>query len=198
MFFFYQNQRLDISTLKGSSLKLVDKFNYLGSSVSTKENDIKTRLAKIWSAIDWISVIWGSDLSDKIKCIFSLPAVLSIIQYGCTVWTLKKRWEKMLESNCTRMLRALMNISYKQHPTKQQLYVHLPPICKTIQVRRTRHAGHYWRSKDELINNLLLSTPSYGRASVGRQARVYLQQLSVGTECSLEDLPEATDDRDEW
>ena len=46
------NQRVDISTLNGSSLKLVGKFNYLGSSVSSTETDINTWLAKAWTAID--------------------------------------------------------------------------------------------------------------------------------------------------
>ena len=36
------------------------------------------------------------------------------------------------------MLRAILNKSWKQHPTKLQLYGHLPPIMKTIQVKRTR------------------------------------------------------------
>ena len=54
------NQRGDISTLNGSSLKLVDKFTYLGSSVSSTETDINTRLAKTWTAIDRLSVIWKS------------------------------------------------------------------------------------------------------------------------------------------
>ena len=40
------NQEGDISTLEGSSLKLVDKFTYLGSSVSSTEKDIDTRLTK--------------------------------------------------------------------------------------------------------------------------------------------------------
>ena len=44
--FFNQNQTGDISTLKGGSLKLVDKFTYLGSSVSSTEKDINTRQAK--------------------------------------------------------------------------------------------------------------------------------------------------------
>ena len=48
----------DISTLNGSTLKLVDKFTYLGSSVSLTETDINTRLQKAWTAIDWLSVIW--------------------------------------------------------------------------------------------------------------------------------------------
>ena len=61
------NQRGDISTLNGSSLKLVDKFTYLGSSVSSAKKDINTQLAKAWTAIYRLSVMWRSDLTDKIK-----------------------------------------------------------------------------------------------------------------------------------
>ena len=57
------------------------------------------------------------------------------------------------------MLRAILNKSWRQHPTKHQLYGHLPPITKPIQVRRTRHAGHCWRSRDVLISDVLLWTP---------------------------------------
>ena len=63
-----------------------------------------------------------------------------------------------LEGNYTRMLRVILNKSWRQHPTKHQLYGHLPHITKTIQVRRNRHAGHCWRSKDELISDVLLWT----------------------------------------
>ena len=61
------NQTDDISTLNGSTLKLVDKFTYLGSSVSSTETDINTRLAKAGTANDSLSVIWMSDLTDKMN-----------------------------------------------------------------------------------------------------------------------------------
>ena len=93
-----------------------------------------------------LSVIWKSDLTDKIKRSFFQAAVVSILLYGCTKWTLTKRMEKKLDGNYTRMLRAILNKSWRQHPTKQQLYGHQPPITKTIKVRQTRHAGHCWRS----------------------------------------------------
>ena len=79
------------------------------------------------------------------------------------------------------MLRAVLNKSWRQHPTRHQLYGHLPPITKTIQVRRTRHVGHCWRSKDELISDVLLWTPTYGCAKAGRPARTYIQQLCEDT-----------------
>ena len=131
------NQTGDISTLNGNSLKLVDKFTYLGSSVSSTETDIDMRLAKAWTAIDWLSVIWKSDLTDKIKRSFFQAAVVSILLYGCTTWTLTKWLEKKLDGNYTRMLRAILNESWRQHPTKQQLYGHVPPITKIIKIRRT-------------------------------------------------------------
>ena len=81
--------------------------------------------------------------------------------------------------------------------TTSAQYGHLPPISKTIQVRRTRHPGHCWRSKDVFITNVLLWIPSHERTSVGRSTRIYLQQFYANTGCSLENLPGAMDDRDE-
>ena len=161
------NQTGNISTLNGSSLKLVDKFTNLGSSVSLTETDIDMQLAKAWTAIDRLSVIWKSGLTDKMKRSFFQPAIVSILLYGCTTWTLTKRTEKKLDGNYTRMLRAILNKSWRQHPTKQQLCSHLPLITKTITIRQTRHAGHYWRSRDELVSNVLLWTPSHGLAKAG-------------------------------
>ena len=100
--------------------------------------------------------------------------------------------------NYTRMLRAILNRSWWQHPTKHQLYGHQPPISKTIQVRRTRHAGHCWRSRDELISDILQWSPTYGRAKAGWPARTYIQQLCEDTRCSPEDLPEALNDKEKW
>ena len=144
----------NITTLDGASLKLVDKFTYLGSSVSSTEKDIDTRLTKAWTAIDRLSIIWKSDLTYKMKRNFFQAAVVSILLYRCTTRTLTKRLKKKLDGNYTRMLRAILNNPGDNTPL--QLYVRLPPITKTIQVRRTRHAGPCWRSKGELISDVLL------------------------------------------
>ena len=86
------NHTGDISTLDGTSLKLVDKFTYLGSSISSTEKDINTLLTKAWAAIDSLSIIWKSDRTDKMKRSFFQAAVVS------------------------RMLRAILNKSWWQHP----------------------------------------------------------------------------------
>ena len=106
---------------------------------------------------------------------FFQAAVVSILLYGCTTWMLTKRLEKKLDANYTRMLWAILNKSWRQLPTRHQLYGHLPPITKTFQVRRTRRAGHCWRSKDELMSDVLRRTPVYGWAKAGRPDRTYIQ-----------------------
>ena len=179
-------------------LKLGDKFTYLGSSVASTEKDIDTWLTKAWTTIDKLSIIWKSDLTDKRKRSFFQAAVVSILLYGCTTWMLTKRLEEKLDGNYTRILRVILNKSWRQHPTRQQLYGHLPPITETIQVRRTRYEEHCWRRRDELISDVLLWTPTYGRAKAGRPARTYIQQLCEDTECCPEDLPESMNNRKKW
>ena len=105
-------------------------------------------------------MIWKSDLTDKMKRSFFQAVIVSIMLYGCTTWTLTKRLDKKQDGNYTRILQAILNKSWRQHPMRHQLYGHHPPIMKTIQVIRTRHAGHCWRNRDELISDVLLWTPN--------------------------------------
>ena len=110
------NQTCDISTLNGSFLKLVDKFPYRGNSVSSTKTDIKTRLEKTWTAIDRLSVIWKSDLTDKMKRSFFPEAIVSILLHGYTTWTLTKQMEKKIDCNYTRVLRATPHKATAERP----------------------------------------------------------------------------------
>ena len=71
-------------------------------------------------------------------------------------------------------------------------------VCGVFWQQGTRHAGHCWRSRDELIRDVLLWIPTHRRAKAGRPARTYIQQLCEDTGCCPEDLPRAMNDREEW
>ena len=131
--YMWFNQTGDISTLNGSSLKLVDKFTYLGSSVSSTEKDIDMQLEKAWTAFDRLSVIWKSDLTDKIKRSLFQAAVVSILLYGCTTWTLTKHMEEKLGGNYTRII-LLIIMSCRQHGYPW-------PSIATSPYRSSRPAG---------------------------------------------------------
>ena len=107
------SQIVIISTLNSISLKLVDNFAYLGSSVSSTKTDINMWLAKAWTAINRLLVILMSDLTDKMKCSFFQAAVILILLYGCTTWMLTKYMEKKLDGDYTRMLQVLEAAPHK-------------------------------------------------------------------------------------
>ena len=91
-----------------------------------------------------------------------------------------------------------MNKSQKQHPTKQQLYYHLPPISETIQVGQTRYAGHCWGNKDKHISDFLLWTPTHGHTSDCRPTRTYVHHLWADTGYRLEDIPSVINYKYGW
>ena len=135
------------STLSGWPLKFVDKFTYLGSNISSTEMDVDIRLAKAWTTIDWLLIIWKSYLSDKIKRDFFSGC------FNTTVWMHHMDANKThRDGNYSRMLQTILNKSWKQYPTKLHLYGNLPPFLKSDPSKRwTKHAGHCWRSKDEVM-----------------------------------------------
>ena len=114
------NQTMDISTLDGTPLKLVDKFTYLGSSVASTEKDIDTRLTKALSAINRLSIIRKSDLTDKMKRSFFQAAVASILLYGCTTWTNTTAGEearRQLHKNAASNLEQVLAATPHKTPT---------------------------------------------------------------------------------
>ena len=125
-----------------------------------------------WQGIDhtevWL-VRWN-------KTEFLPSPVVSILPYGCTTWKLTKRLEKKKTWwDLHKILRVVLHKSWKQYPTKQKFYGHLPSIWKkkqkNISVRRARHAGHCWKSKKEFIADTLLRIPERGRASNSRPVK---------------------------
>ena len=122
------NQTGNITRLDGGSLRLVDKFTYQGSSVSSTENDINTRLTKAWMAIDRLSIIWKSDLTDEMKRSFFQAAVESILLYGCTTWTLTKTageetW-RQLHKNVESNIEQVLATTPHETPTVRPLASH--------------------------------------------------------------------------
>ena len=125
---------------------------------------------------------------------FFLAAVVSILLYGCTTWTLTKRLKK-LDGNYTRMLQAILNKSWRQHPTRHQLYGHLLPITKTIKLDEpdTQNTAGEVRTHSLVMY-------SYGPPHMTKQKQddQHEQQLGKDKGCSPEDLPEAINDKEKW
>ena len=121
-------QEVTIPTLSGKLLELVDQSTYLGSNISSTERDVNMLITKALTTMDVLTIIWKSDIFYKVKWDLFQAVSVSALLYGCPTLTLTKHQEKKLVGKDIRMLCALMNKSWKQHPAKQQLYSHLPTI----------------------------------------------------------------------
>ena len=129
------------------------------------------RLAKAWTAIDRLSIILKSDQSNKIKQNFFPATVMSLLLYGCTTWTVTKCMEKKSDWNYSRMLRVILINPGNIIPQNNSCMATYLLSQKPSKIRQTSHAKHCRRSKDKLINDVLLWTPAHRRASVCRPTR---------------------------
>ena len=140
----------------------------MGSPHSPKHQPYWTLTIRLFSFILRILVGVGSYPFAQMRPVYSTASADLVVRYKVMqynsnnlhtviwVWVFRSNTHdlqtiicfKKLEGNYTRILRAILNKSRWQHPTRHQLFGHLPPITKTIQARRTRHAGHCWRSRN--------------------------------------------------
>ena len=123
-----QGENEKIKSLNGKDIKKVFDFKYLGSYIQSTEKDMNIRLAKSWAALNKMNAIWKSRLPDRIKRNFFRATVESVLVYGSVSWTLTKALEKRLSGNYTRLLRAILNKSWKDHPTNKEIYANIPDI----------------------------------------------------------------------
>ena len=128
-----------------------------------------------------------SDLSDKIKRVSSQQLLWQYYYMDAPHGRNKTYWEKATTRECYELFWTNPG---SNTPQNNSLKATSKTILKTFRVRWTRHARHCWRSKKELIIDVLLWTPAHGRACIGRHARNYLHQLSADTRCCWEDLPD--------
>ena len=145
----------NITTLDGASLRLVDKFTYLGSSVSSTENDIDTRLTKAWTAIDRLSIIWKSDLTDEMKRSFFQAAVVSILLYGCTTMDAnqtagEETWRQLHKNVESNIEQVLATTPHETPTVRPPAYHHENFTGQTSQTRRTllekQRRARKWRT----------------------------------------------------
>ena len=155
----------------------------------TRQRFLTNCLLKAWQLLS-IGYRSYDSLIYPIKLKRNLFQAVEILPYRCTTWMQTKRIEKKLDGNDTRMIQAVSNKLWKQHH-KNELYGLLPSISKTIQIKRTRHAGHFWINREELLWRSFIDVPMLAYL----QDFIYLN-FCADTGCTLKDLIVAMKDRD--
>ena len=103
-----------------------------------------------------------------------------------------------LDGTYTRMLRAVLGDSWKEHKSNKELYGNHPKITDTLMIGRLRFIGHYWRKNDEVIGDLLLWETKHSARKRARPAATYVDQLRNDTGLGIAELKSIMGNRKEW
>jgi hypothetical protein len=171
----------------GSDLKAVEKFTYLGSTLSravTIDDEINNRVAKASAAFGRLRPnVWerrGIHLKTKLEVYKAV--VITTLLYGCETWTVYARHAKQLNRLHMSCLRRLLNIRWqdKVPDTEVLTRANLPSIYTILQRSQVRWAGHVCRmSDDRLPKQLFYGELSSGKRSTGGQRKRYKDTLKV-------------------
>jgi hypothetical protein len=138
-------------------------------------------------------------MSCEVKLSFFTATVESVLLYGCEAWTLTPVLERSLNGCYTRMLRTVLNISWRQRVTNIVLYGELPRVGDKVAARRMQLAGHCYRHPELAASGLILWEPTHGHRTRGGQRKTYIDILKKDT--GLEDTSELAvcmQDRVDW
>ena len=142
--------------VKGQKLGTVTSFKYLGAVVSDDgfKPKVLSRIAQATAALTKLKPIWRDNnisLGSKVKLMHFL--VISIFLYACESWTLSAESEKRTQAFEMRCYRRLLNISYKDHVSNEEVHrkIQTPigeydKLLTMVKKLKLRWFGHVLRS----------------------------------------------------
>ena len=178
------NDECNISSLSGESISQVKDFKYLGANIPRCTYDLNSRKALAWSATNKLGRIWKSSITRELKIKFFRACVEGILLYNSETWTITKAMEIKLDGLYTKLLRRVLNVSWRDHISNKELYSKLPLLSSTIRQRRLHFAGHCFRTINQPVTDLLLWTPSMGKRGRGAGIKTFPKSLLEDTALS--------------
>ena len=159
--------------MKGQRLQVVDKFTYLGSTLSRVvhiDDEVSARIAKASAAFGRLrgSVLDRSGIRLDTQLKVYKAVVLPTLLYACKTWTVYQRHAKRLNHFHTSCLRKLLKIKWQdgipdtevlKRPGMQSAHT----LLKLAQLRWT---GHVTRMHEERLPKKLF----YGELEMGKRS----------------------------
>ena len=202
------SRNYDIIYIDGEEVEDVDKFVYLGATLTKSEGgmgDMKNRISKGRNANRHLSKICNSNKikrTTKLKLYKSL--VLSVLLYGSETWKMTKGDERKLNTFQTKCLRIIMKIKWQEHISNEKLLIRtkMEKLNTIIMKRRWRFNGHTLKGKPASICSTTLTWAPEGKRKRGRPKttwrRTVEKERNLAGWRSCADARAATVDKSEW
>ena len=190
--------------ITGQRLEEVENFKYLGAIISNvgSKPDILSRIAQITAALSRLKIIWRDktiSLASKVKLMRTL--ILSIFLFACESWTLTVEIERRIQALEMRCYRRLLNISYKDHVTTEEIHNRIQnaigvhdDLLTMVKKRKLRWYGHISRSSG-MAKTILRGTVNGARRRE-RQKKRREDNIKEWTGMGVGDFLRAAEDRE--
>ena len=183
--------------VKGQKLGTVTSFKYIGAVVS---DDV----SKATAALTKLNSIWRDNnisLGSKVKLMRSL--VISIFLYACESWTLTAELEKRKQAFEMRCYRRLLNISYKDHVTNEEVRRKIQTaieeydeLLTLVKKQKLRWFGHVSRSS--CLAKTILQGTVKGKRKRGRQKKKWEDNIKEWTGMDFASSTRTAENRTRW
>ena len=184
----------------------MENSKYLGTIISNEGSkpEILSRTAQTTAALSRPKIIWRDKkiwLASKAKLMRTL--ILSTFLYACESWTLTAEIERRIQALEMKCYRRLLNISYKDHVTNEEVRnrnqnaigVH-DDLLTMVKKRKLRWYGHISRSPG-MVKTILQGTVKGARRR-GRQKKRWEDNIKGWTGMGFGDSLRAVEDREGW
>ena len=177
--------------IKGQRLEEVENLGAIISKEGSKP-EILSRIAQTTAALFRLKIIWRDkniSLASKVKLMRTL--ILSTFLYACESCTLTADIERKIQALEMRCYRRLLNISYKDHVTNEEVRNRIQnatgvhdELLTMVKKRKLRWYGHISRSSG-MAKTILQGTVKGARRR-GRQKKRWEDNIRNGREWGLE------------
>ena len=175
---------------------------YVVSANKASKPEILSRVAQTTAALSRLKIIRRDkniSLASKVKLMRTL--ILSTFLYSYEIWTLTAEIERRIQALEMRLYRRLLNISYKDHVTNEEVRngiqkaigVH-DDLLTMIKKRILRWYGHISRSPG--MAKTILQGTMKGARKGGRRKRRWEDNIKKWTGMEFGDSLRAAEDRE--
>ena len=190
-------------------MQVVDKFTYLGSTLSRVvpiDDEVNARFAKASAAFGRLREnVWdqsGIRLATKLKV--NRSVVLPTLLYACETWTVYQRHAKRLNHFHTSCLRKLLKIKWQDRipDTEVLKRAEMQSVHTLLKLAQLRWTGHVTRMLDECLpKKILYGELQAGIRSHGGQKKRYKDTLKASLKyfnIPTESWEQIAQDRTKW
>ena len=169
--------------LEGNSIKVTDKFSYLGSIVSETggtDEDIRSRIGKARHAFVTLRPIWKSTpISVKTKVRIFNSNVKSVLLYGSETWRVTKTLTNKLQVFVNKCLRSILKVKWSDKITNEDLWKRTNQISIGNEIARRKWGwiGHTLRKDTTNVTRQALEWNPQGKRKVGRPKETWRRSV---------------------